>query len=589
MLTVFKIFFTAEGTRPFLVLLCLISAGIAEAIGMGTLLPLASQLSGGTSEKSSPMNKVIMDGIAAIGIPTSLGYLIAIVAAFLAIKAVLTFSALSYAGIAAAKVAVNVRRRLINAVFDARWGYYSGQSGGKFANALSIESTRCGEAYLLAAQTIARAAQVVAYAGIAFFIDWRLASIALLAGLVILLVFSRLITAARRAGAQQNRQMQKLATLMVDVLASIKPLKSMSRYQKLVGGMGALLKGMRRAMVIRELSIQGMIQGSDLLIAMLVGGGVYLAHSHWQTPLPELVVSGVIFFQIVAATSRMQRQLQKAIAVENSYTRIQEMTDRARANKEELGGKIKPDIASDCRFENVSFAHRKRQVLKNVNLEIPANQLTVLQGPSGAGKTTLIDLLIGLHRPKTGTVYVGETPMENLDLAAWRRQIGYVPQELHLLHTSIRDNVALGDTSISDERVAEALTQAGVESLLERHGGLDASVGELGSKLSGGQRQRISIARALVTAPKLLILDEVTSALDPETERAIVDSITALKGRYTIVAITHRYAWTRAADRLYQIEKQQASLVSPVIAAAKVRRISTRKAPVAKRRTGKAV
>lgn len=259
MLTIFKIFFTAEGTRPFLVLLCLIFAGIAEAVGMGTLLPLASQLAGGTSQNSSPMNKVIMDGIAAIGIPTSLGYLIAFVAAFLAIKAVLTFSALSYAGIASAKVAVSVRRRLINAVFDARWGYYSGQSGGKFANALSVEATRCGEAYMFAAQTISRAAQVLAYAGIAFFIDWRLASIALIAGVVILLVFSRLITAARRAGAQQNKQMQKLATLVVDVLSSIKPLKSMSRYQKLVGGMGALLKSMRRALIIRELSIQGMI------------------------------------------------------------------------------------------------------------------------------------------------------------------------------------------------------------------------------------------------------------------------------------------------------------------------------------------
>ncbi len=588
MTTIFRIFFTAEGTRPFLVLLCLIFAGIAEAIGMGTLLPLASQLAGGTSANSSPMNKVIMDGIASLGIPTSLGYLIAFVSAFLVIKAVLTFSALSYAGIASAKVAINVRRRLINAVFDARWGYYSGQSGGKFANALSVDSTRSGEAYMLAAQTIARAAQVAAYAGIAFFIDWRLASVALVAGAIILLAFSRLIKAARQAGAQQNKQMQKLATLMVDVLASIKPLKSMSRYQKLVSGMGVLLKSMRRALVIRELSIQGMIQGGDLLIALLVGGGVYLAHSHWQTPLPELVVSGVIFFQIVAATSRMQRQLQKAVAVENSYTRVQEMTELARANKEPLGGKIKPDIGKGCRFEDVSFAHRKRPILKGVDLEIPANQLTVLQGPSGAGKTTLIDLLIGLHRPSTGRVLVGGTSLESLDLAAWRRQIGYVPQELHLLHATIRENVALGDPAITDEQVTGAIKQAGIESLLQRANGLESSVGELGSRLSGGQRQRISIARALVTAPKLLILDEVTSALDPETEQAIVESITALKGQYTIIAITHRSAWTLAADRLYLVDNKTSKLIKQAKTAKgplrkkPPKRASSRKSPAAR-------
>jgi ATP-binding cassette subfamily C protein len=200
-----------------------------------------------------------------------------------------------------------VRRKLINAVFDARWSYYSSQSAGKFANALSVDSTRSGEAYLLAAQTIARATQVVTYAAIAVVVDWRLASLALIAGIVILLVFSSLITAARRAGVEQNKQMQKLATLMVDVITSIKPLKSMSRYQNLVGGMGSLLRSMRRALVIRELAINGMIQGSDLLIAVLVGGGVYLAHTLWQTPLPELVVSGVIFFQMRTPTSESWR------------------------------------------------------------------------------------------------------------------------------------------------------------------------------------------------------------------------------------------------------------------------------------------
>ena len=186
------------------------------------------------------MNQAISDGLNRLGIPNSLGSLILIVSSFLAIKAMLTFAALSYAGIAAAKVAVNVRRRLINAVFDARWGYYSNQSGGKFANALSVDSTRSGDAYLLAAQTIAKATQILAYAGVAFFIDWRIAGIAIVSGAVLMLFFSSLVTAARRAGAEQNKQMQKLATLMVDILASIKPLKSMSRYQKMVGGMGAV-------------------------------------------------------------------------------------------------------------------------------------------------------------------------------------------------------------------------------------------------------------------------------------------------------------------------------------------------------------
>jgi ATP-binding cassette subfamily C protein len=160
-----------------------------------------------------------------------------------------------------------------------------------------------------------------------------------------------------------------------------------------------------------------------------------------------------------------------------------------------------------------------------------------------------------------------------------------VPQELHLLHTTIRENVALGDPAINDEQVTNAIKQAGIESLLQRANGIESSVGELGSRLSGGQRQRISIARALVTAPKLLILDEVTSALDPETERAIVESITALKGQYTIIAITHRSAWTLAADRLYLVDNKTSKLIKQAKAAKRPlrskapRRTNARKTP----------
>jgi ATP-binding cassette subfamily C protein len=130
-----------------------------------------------------------------------------------------------------------------------------------------------------------------------------------------------------------------------------------------------------------------------------------------------------------------------------------------------------------------------------------------------------------------------------------------VPQELNLLHSSIRDNIALADPAISDADIMTAVEQAGaqdfVASLSE---GLDSDVGTMGTRLSGGERQRIALARALVVKPRLLILDEVTSALDPDTEAAICRNIAGLRDRYTIVAITHRPAWTRIATNLYKVE-----------------------------------
>jgi ATP-binding cassette subfamily C protein len=197
-----------------------------------------------------------------------------------------------------------------------------------------------------------------------------------------------------------------------------------------------------------------------------------------------------------------------------------------------------------------------------VTFEIPARQITVLQGPSGTGKTTIIDLLCGLHSPDSGRITIDGVDLNDIDMSAWRRMIGYVPQELSLLHGSIRENVTLGDETISDERVLDALAQAGASEFVNSlPDGLSTDVGSMGGKLSGGQRQRISIARALVIEPAMLILDEVTSALDPETEAEICRNIAALGGRYTIVSITHRAAWSQIANRLYLVS---AGRVSPL-------------------------
>jgi ATP-binding cassette subfamily C protein len=186
---------------------------------------------------------------------------------------------------------------------------------------------------------------------------------------------------------------------------------------------------------------------------------------------------------------------------------------------------------------------------------MPSGKISVFMGPSGAGKTTIVDLLIGLYKADSGLVLIGNTPIQEVDIREWRKKIGYVPQELTLLHNSIRENITLGDPEISDEAIWAALDQVNARSFVEEHpDGLNSIVGETGGKLSGGQRQRISIARALVTEPEVLILDEVTSALDPQTEAAIVKNIQALQGKYTIIAITHRPAWTGIADCLFEVQ-----------------------------------
>ena len=244
--------------------------------------------------------------------------------------------------------------------------------------------------------------------------------------------------------------------------------------------------------------------------------------------------------------------------MEAPYLEVSAFIAESAAAVERDSGRRQASLEWECCLEDVSFAHADAPILDSVSIEIPAGCVTVLMGPSGAGKTTIADIILGLYQPDRGRVLLDGVPLEEIDLRSWRRSVGYVPQELILFHDSICANVALGDSSIGEAEVRRALELAGawefVQALPE---GVWTGVGPGGARLSGGQRQRIAIARAMVGHPKLLILDEVTSALDPETERQICANVRQLAGQTTVLAITHRPALLEIADRRYRVEAGQ--------------------------------
>jgi ATP-binding cassette subfamily C protein len=549
-----KILFRTEGTRPWLVLFCLVLAGLAEAASIGTLLPVAASVAGGEAGKSSAVGQYVNSFMGWLGIAPTLGNLVLLVVVLMVLKSAMAFVALSYAGISSARVSILLRQRLIAAIFRARWSYFADQSGGRFANALSNDATRAGDAYLSAAQILAFALQAAGYVTVATIINPKLALLGLGAALIVAFALQYLVRSAKRAGYKQTDRTASLTVHMVDMLSNIKPLKTMERHQSMLGSIARMLGKLKNAMVSRELSRAGLAHGGDALIAVLAGLGIYFASAKGDVSLPELIVSGVIFLQVVSLASKLQKQIQLFVLYESAYVRVEELIDVAEANREAHTGTQKPLSNVTLKFDDVSFSHGDKKVLTNVSFEIEPKAITVLSGPSGSGKTTIVDLLIGLNRPNQGRILIGKTPLDEIAMSAWRSTIGYVPQELGLFHTNVRDNITLGNEDISDTKVMEAISLAGASPFIESlPQGLDTDVGEMGSKFSGGQRQRISLARALVTEPAILILDEVTSALDPATEAEIVENITELRGRYTIVVITHRPAWTRIADRLYKV------------------------------------
>lgn len=224
-----------------------------------------------------------------------------------------------------------------------------------------------------------------------------------------------------------------------------------------------------------------------------------------------------------------------------------------------------PEAANmgDISIENVSFHYPEsdRSILKNVSFTIKGGSSVALKGPSGAGKTTTADLILGILEPISGEIkYEGEN-IKKLG-RNWYEHIGYIPQSIYLSDDTIRTNVAFGIPNPDDTLVWKALEEAQlrdyVESLPE---GLDSMIGENGVRLSGGQRQRIGIARALYRNPEILILDEATSALDNETEKAVMESIDYLKGKKTLIIIAHRLTTIENCDAIYEVND---GLIVPV-------------------------
>jgi ATP-binding cassette, subfamily C, bacterial len=560
---IFKIFFNVEGTKPFLVLSCLLLGGFAEAIGIGSLLPVIGTILTPDGGEPSQFERYLKTAFDAIHLTPTFTNLIVVVVFIMILRSALLFGAMSYAGFTAARVSNMFRKNIIKSLLAARWNFYANQSAGRLATSIGNDARAAGEAYIIFATVAACCVQILAYSAIAMLINWKVATLAICGGIVISLISAKLINIAKRASYKQTDRVGAISADMLEMLHNIKALKSMHRAEPMLNHLNLVLRKLKKNIYTAVAAKYGLTYGNDVLIVLLVGAGAYFSHIHAGIPLPEMFVFGVLFFQVISYCSKLVKQVQLAALYEAAYVRVSQVLESSDTAREVNDGTLAPDIGKGITLQGISFSHSETPVLDNLNIEIPANAITVIQGPSGAGKTTVLDMLVGLLRPNQGQVKVGEHNLANMDLLLWRKMIGYVPQELSLFHDSIRKNITLYDDNISETAIESSCALAGISEFLNQlPNGLDTDVGEGGAKLSGGQRQRISLARALVTNPKLLILDEVTSALDPATEDEIVNNIARLRGRYTIVAITHRPAWTRIADRLYELENGKAKLIA---------------------------
>jgi len=301
----------------------------------------------------------------------------------------------------------------------------------------------------------------------------------------------------------------------------------------------------------------------EILAITALGGLVFTMIAQGKTLeaiLPTLGLFAAAAFRIMPSVSRVLVSLQTmryAVPVVNTlHGEVVQFSDMVHTKKDVVNSE---PLKSEILLDNVIFVYpgTESECLKSINITILCGTTVGFIGGSGAGKSTMVDIILGLLAPTRGVVRVdGKDIQENI--RSWQSQIGYVQQSIYLTDDSLRCNIAfgLGDEEIDEEAVLRAVRSAQLESFVnDLPDGLDTVVGERGVRLSGGQRQRIGIARALYHDPEVLVLDEATSALDTETERAVMGAVEALHGRKTVIIVAHRLSTVEHCDTLFRLDK----------------------------------
>lgn len=537
-----------------------------EAAGVASILPFLSVLGNPETIQANPLlNRLFLD----LGFQS--------VEAFLVALGVFAFAMVLLAAIfrIVTKYAMDrythmrrhsIGERLLEVYLRQPYAFFLNRHSGDLAKSILSEVDQLvGNVFKPGLDIVAHAFVALALVALLFMADpWLALGASVVIGGLYLIIFStvkgRLVQLGQERAAA-NRQRFKAAG---EAISGIKDIK-------LLGKEAAYVSRFRPSSVrfarhqatnetvsqvpkylIEAIGVGGIVAIALILIA--TGGGM-------SEVLPVLGLYAFAGYRLLPAAQHIYGGLAKLRFGVGAIDVVYEDLDQ-KSSLAEIHGEAPEALRPRHRIEfcDVTFAYpyARGPAVRNITLSIPVGTSTGLVGTTGAGKTTLVDLLLGLLAPSSGTVLVDETPITDRNVRAWQRAIGYVPQEIFLTDTTVAENIALGVplTDIDREAVERCARLAQVDQfiLTELPEGYDTEVGERGVRLSGGERQRIGIARALYHDPDVLVFDEATSALDNVTERAVMDALRSVGRRKTVVIIAHRLSTVQGCDNIVLLE-----------------------------------
>ncbi len=527
-----------------------------EVIGLSLFVPIIDLFQGkGTMTRG--ITRILSAFIAQIGLPPVLATFLILLCLLFLFKSSLAIW-LRYLSV---RVAADLQDRLRNQFFRSlllsTTKFVGGQRQGTLLSVLNEHTVRTGQSLFILIQIVAQIVTAIAYTIFVFWISWKLTAVALFLGLLAGPAIRHVGRVAHRHGKDYTQALETVQHTAVEGLNAKKLVNAMNWAPPLLGMFARNSRDVRdhwQWMAFWSNSLGILVQPISVIILSLI---IWLAVRFGLSAslLGAFALAFTRLLPVVQGTASMMADFQ---ASSPSINRVLSMLEEAEGSKEPSGTRMFDSLRNSIKIEDLFYRYGDREpIFEGLDLEIEKGKTTALVGPSGAGKTTLVDLILGLLRPEGGRVLIDQMDLSDLDLKLFRAHIAYVPQEPVLFHDSIRNNLTIGlEHGVDDEDLKLVCEKAGAwEFVSRRIGGLDSVIGDKGTHLSGGQRQRLALARALLRKPEILILDEATSALDNESEHVITKTLGELQtsGQFTIIVIAHRYATIQNADQIYEI------------------------------------
>ena len=432
---------------------------------------------------------------------------------------------------------------------------FTQKNSGELIRAISGETHEIGKTIVHLLNMCSAFFTIIMVYAVIIFINWQMTLvITIILSAFVIIMLSILTKINSIQGKIRFRTARKLSRILKETLGNIKYVKLKGNEEEIIKTYNAELEKNARADVIS--GIMGAIPksilesiGFSFLIAVVIF--ITWVYSDSSMVIPIISMYALALYRILPSITRVLNEINGIMYSEEIIKNVYE-TLKQPVEKE---NSLPINFEKSVRLENVHFQYMTGgEVIRGVSLEIKKGEKIAFTGESGGGKSTLIDIITGFHKPVHGEIYIDDTKLTNDNIRSWRKKIGYIPQHIYLFDGTVAENVCFGST-YDEEKIKNALIRANIYDFLLQKEGINTIVGDGGIQLSGGQQQRIGIARAVYDDPEVLVLDEATSSLDNETEQKIMDEIYDVSANKTLLIIAHRLTTVERCERKVSISK----------------------------------